>query len=113
MAARSLGLVAGAALLLWAAGRTPREIAAVLVGSRSRVFRVVKADRAGPLTGDDSTGAQAGRARRRVLTPSRKRSVVALLKSCFVVNRKKLATLGRVQQTVVSQLFPCLAAEVT
>jgi transposase len=66
-------------LLLCAAGRTPSAIAAVLFCSRSRVDRVVKAYRAGTLTWDDSTVAQAGRARLRLLTPSLKRSVVALL----------------------------------
>ena len=68
-------------LLLCAAGRTPSEIAAVLFCSRSSVYRVVKAYRAGTLTWEDSTGAQAGRVRRRVLTPSLKRSLQALLKT--------------------------------
>ncbi len=69
-------------LLLGTAGRTPSEIAAVLFCSRSSVYRMVKAYRAGTLTWDDSTGGQAGRARRRVLTPSLKRSVVALSRPC-------------------------------
>jgi len=68
-------------LLLCAAGRTPSEIAAVLFCSRSSVYRVVKAYRAGTLTFDASTGGEAGRARLRTLTPSLKRSVVALLKT--------------------------------
>jgi transposase len=68
-------------LLLCAAGRTPSEIAAVLFCSRSSVYRVVKAYRAGTLTFDDSIADEAGRARLRVLTPSLKRSLVAILKT--------------------------------
>lgn len=68
-------------LLLCAAGRRPSEIAAVLFCSRSSVYRVVKAYRAGTLTFDDSTVDEAGRARLRIMTPSLKRSVVALLKT--------------------------------
>ena len=68
-------------LLLCAAGRTPSEIAGVLFCSRSSVYRVVKAYRAGTLTVEDSTVAPAGWARLRILTPSLKRSVVALLKT--------------------------------
>jgi transposase len=68
-------------LLLGAAGRTPSEIAAMLFCSRSSVYRVVKAYRAGTLMFDDSTEDEAGRARLRIMTPSLKRSVVALLKT--------------------------------
>jgi transposase len=68
-------------LLLCTAGRTPSEIAAVLFCSRSSVYRVVKAYRAGTLRFDDSMVGEAGRARLRILTPSLKRSVVALLKT--------------------------------
>jgi transposase len=68
-------------LLLGAAGRTPSEIAAMLFCSRSSVYRVVKAYRAGTLTFDDATVDEAGRARRRILTPSLKRSMMALLKT--------------------------------
>jgi transposase len=68
-------------LLLCTAGRTPSEIAAVLFCSRSSVYRVVKAYRAGALTFDDATGDKGGRARVRSLTPSLKRSVTALLKT--------------------------------
>jgi hypothetical protein len=68
-------------LLQGAAGRTPSEIAAVRFCSRSSVYRVVKAYGAGTLTVEDSTLAQAGRARLRLLTPSLKRAVVALLKT--------------------------------
>jgi transposase len=66
-------------LLLGAAGRTPSEIAAVLFCSRSRVYRVVKAYRAGTLTVADPTAQDASRVR--ILTPSLQRSVVALLKT--------------------------------
>jgi transposase len=66
-------------LLLSTAGRTPSEIATVLFCSRSSVYRVVKAYRAGTLTFEDSTGSEVSRARVRLLTPSLKRSVLALL----------------------------------
>jgi transposase len=68
-------------LLLCTAGRTPSEIAAVRFCSRSSVYRVVKAYRVGTLMFDDSTGGEVGRARLRILTPSLKRSVMALLKT--------------------------------
>jgi hypothetical protein len=68
-------------LLLCTAGRTPSEIAAVLFCSRSSVYRVVKAYRAGTLTVEEATGGVGGRARVRMLTPSLKRSVLALLKT--------------------------------
>ena len=68
-------------LLLCAAGRTPSEIAAVLFCSRSSVYRVVRAYRAGTLTFGASTADEAGQARLRVLTPSLKRSLVAILKT--------------------------------
>jgi transposase len=64
-------------LLLGAAGRTPSEIAAVLFCSRSSVYRVVKAYRAGTLTFDAPTAAEASRVR--VLTPTLQRSLLALL----------------------------------
>lgn len=67
-------------LLLSAAGRSPTEIAAVLFCSRSSVYRVVKAYRAGTLTFDDASKG-VGQARVRLLTPSLKRSVLALLKT--------------------------------
>jgi len=65
--------------LLWlgAAGRTPSEIAAVLFCSRSSVYRVVKAYRAGTLTFDAPTAAEASRGR--VLTPTLQRSLLAIL----------------------------------
>lgn len=68
-------------LLLCAAGRTPSEVASVLFCSRSSVYRIVRAYRAGTLTFTAVTE-QASRAQRlRVLTPSLKRSVLALLKT--------------------------------
>ena len=68
-------------LLLGAAGRSPTEIAAVLFCSRSSVYRVVRAYRAGTLTFADPAEEDGGRGRLRILTPSLKRSVVALLKT--------------------------------
>jgi len=71
-------------LLLCAAQRTPTEIATVLFCSRSTVYRVVKAYRAGQ--GEElAEGAETGQASahrwRRGLSPSLKRSVLAILKS--------------------------------
>jgi transposase len=64
-------------ILLCAAGFTPTQIAAVLFCSRSSVYRVVKAYRAGSLAGlvdaDPSLRASS-------LTPSLRRSLLALLK---------------------------------
>jgi hypothetical protein len=68
-------------LLLGAAGRTPSEIAAVLFCSRSSVYRVVRAYRAGTLTFEDPAEEDVRRVRLRILTPALKRSVVALLKT--------------------------------
>jgi transposase len=68
-------------LLLGAAGRTPTEIAAVLFCSRSTVYRVVKAYGAGELEWaleEEATGGPP--ARRTVLSPALKRSVLAILK---------------------------------
>jgi transposase len=68
-------------LLLCAAGRTPSEGATVLFCSRSSVYRIVRAYRAGTLTFTAVTE-QAARAQRlRSLTPSLKRSLLALLKT--------------------------------
>ena len=53
----------------------------MLFCSRSSVYRVVKAYRAGTLTFDDSTGSEVDQARLRSMTPSLKRSVLALLKT--------------------------------
>lgn len=68
-------------LLLCAAGRTPSEIAAVLFCSRSSVYRVVRAYRAGTLPFDEMTKAAPQQRRLRLLTPALKRSVHALLKT--------------------------------
>ena len=64
-------------LLLCAAGRTPSEIAAVLFCSRSSVYRVIKAYRAGTLSFDSPAAEEARRAR--VLTPTLQRSLLAIL----------------------------------
>jgi transposase len=68
--------------LLCAAGRTPTEIAAVLFCSRSTVYRVVRAQRAGQWE-ELGAGEEAGRAnspwRPTVLSPALKRSVLAIL----------------------------------
>src|SRR5262245_49594052 len=71
-------------LLLCAAQRTPTEIATVLFSSRSTVYRVVKAYRAGQreeLAEGAKTGPESAHRRRRGLSPSLKRSVLAILKS--------------------------------
>jgi transposase len=68
-------------LLLCAAGRTPSEVASVLFCSRSSVYRVVRAYRAGTLTFTDGSERATQQKRLRVLTPSLKRSVLALLKT--------------------------------
>jgi transposase len=69
-------------LLLGAAGHTPAEIAAVLFCSRSTVYRVVKAYRAGEL--EWALGAEAPgcpQVRRTILSPALKRSILAILKA--------------------------------
>ena len=68
-------------LLPCAAGRTPSEIAAVLFCSRSSVYRVVRAYRAGTPPVDEPNAEGASRARLRVLTPSLRRSLLAILKT--------------------------------
>jgi transposase len=69
-------------LLLCAAGRTPSEVASVLFCSRSSVYRIVRAYRAGTLRFDEATEhATQQRRLRLLLTPSLKRSVHALLKT--------------------------------
>ena len=68
-------------LLLCAAGRTPSEVASVLFCSRSSVYRIVRAYRAGTLPCAEGSKRAAQQRRRRVLTPSLKRSVLALLKT--------------------------------
>ena len=66
-------------LLLGAAGRSPTEIAAVLFCSRSTVYRVVKAYRAGELEGIGGEGVVSPPKRHSVLGPALKRSVLAIL----------------------------------
>jgi transposase len=75
-------LLAVHVLLLCAAGRTPTEIAAVLFCSRSSVYRVVRAYRAGRLGWADE-GADGPRfpGRLSVLTPALTRSLLAVLKA--------------------------------
>lgn len=68
-------------LLLCAAGRTPSEGASVLFCSRSSVYRIVRAYRAGTLRFDEATEHATQQRRLRLLTPSLKRSVHALLKT--------------------------------
>jgi putative transposase len=69
-------------LLLCAAGRTPTEIAAVPFCSRSSVYRVVKAYRAGQLEGMwADQGWESARARRAVLAPALNRTLLAILKA--------------------------------
>jgi transposase len=68
-------------LLLCAAGRTPSEVAGVLFCSRSSVYRIVRAYRAGTLTFDEGSERVIQQRRLRLLTPSLKRSVLALLKT--------------------------------
>src|SRR5215510_1810358 len=66
-------------LLRCATGPTLSEIAVVLFCSRSSVYRVVRAYRAGTLTLTDPTQEEASRVRLR-LTPSLQRSLLAILK---------------------------------
>jgi transposase len=69
-------------LLLCAAGRTPTEIAAVLFCSRSTVYRVVRAYRAGDLEwGEEEEGGGSPLAWRVGLSPTLSRSVLAILKA--------------------------------
>ena len=68
-------------LLLCAAGRTPSEVATVLFCSRSSVYRIVRAYRAGTLTFAEASERTARQRRLWRLTPSLKRSVLALLKT--------------------------------
>jgi transposase len=66
-------------LLLCAAQRSPTEIATVLFCSRSTVYRVVRAYRAGELEGIGEEDVASPLARRPVLGPALKRSVLAIL----------------------------------
>jgi putative transposase len=70
--------------MLWlcAAGRPPTAIAALLCGSRSRVSRTVRAYRAGTLGLEhDDQGQLAPPVRTTGLVPTRRRSLLALLKA--------------------------------
>ncbi len=66
-------------LLLCAAQRSPTEIATVLFGSRSTVYGVVRAYRAGELEGIGEEDVASPLARRPVLGPALKRSELASL----------------------------------
>jgi transposase len=69
-------------LLLCAAGRRPTEIAAVLFCSRSSVYRVIKAYRAGSLGWDDEAESPLRPpVRFTILSPTLKRSLLAILKA--------------------------------
>jgi transposase len=68
-------------LLLCAAGRSPTAIAAVLFCSRSSVYRVVRAYRAGTLTFAAPAAEDATWGGLRPLTPSLQRSMLAILKT--------------------------------
>jgi transposase len=68
-------------LLLCAAGRTPSEVATVLFCSRSSVYRIVRAYRAGTLTFAEASERTVRQRRLWQLTPSLRRSVLALLKT--------------------------------
>jgi transposase len=71
-------------LLLCAAQRTPTEIAAGLWCSRSTVYRVVKAYRAGQVAGlaeEGEASQERGPRRRTMLSPALQRSVLAILQS--------------------------------
>jgi transposase len=68
-------------LLLCAAGRTPSEVASVLFCSRSSVYRIVRAYRAGTLPFEEAQAHATQQRRLRLLTPSLKCSVLALLKT--------------------------------
>jgi transposase len=77
------GYVLGLHMLLWcAAGRHPTDIAAVLLCSRSSVYRTVRADRAGTLGLEpDDDGRLSPPVRTTVLVPTLRRSLLALLKA--------------------------------
>src|SRR5262249_23521024 len=71
-------------LLLCAAQRTPTEIATVLWCSRSTIYRVVKAYRAGQVAGlaeEAEASQERGQRRRTGLSPALQRSVLAILQA--------------------------------
>jgi transposase len=92
-------------LLLCAAGRTPTDIAAALFGSRSSVYRTVRAYRAGTLGWEhDDQGRLMPPIRITVLLPTLRRSLLALLKtppraSGWCRTRWSCATLALTLQT--------------
>jgi len=79
--ARYGSLLALHILLWWTMGRNPTEIAAVLFCSRSSVYRVVRAYRAGTLGLEhEAHGRLTPPVRTTVLLPTRRRSLLARLK---------------------------------
>ena len=83
--ARYSYLLAMHILLLCAAQRTPTEIAAVLFCSRTTVYRVVAAYRAGQWAGcaaEEETDPACSRRRLTVLSPALKRSVGPFCTAC-------------------------------
>jgi transposase len=69
-------------VLWWAAGRTPTDIASVLCGSRSSVYRMVRAYRAGTVgLAHDDDGRLVPPVRTTVLVPTLRRVLLALLKA--------------------------------
>jgi transposase len=69
-------------VLLWAAGRTPTDIAAVLFCARSSVYRTVRAYRQGSLGWElDERGRLMPPVRTTVMLPTLRRSLLALLKA--------------------------------
>jgi putative transposase len=79
--ARYGSLLALHIVLLWTMGRNPTEIAAVLFCSRSSVYRVARAYRAGTLGLEhDAQGRLPPPVRTTVLLPTLRRSLLALLK---------------------------------
>jgi hypothetical protein len=100
-----MALLALHVLLLCAAGRTPKEIAACLFCSRSSVYRTVRAHRAGTfgLT-VDADGQLLPTVCTTVLTPSQQSSLLALLKAVphaygWCRSRGSCATLAATLQT--------------
>ena len=92
-------------LLLCAAGRNPTEIAAALFCSRSSVYRTVRAYQAGHTgAGTRRAGSAGPPVRTTVLTPTLRRSLLALLKAApraygWCRTRWSCATLALTLQT--------------
>jgi putative transposase len=74
-------LLALPVLLLWAAGRTPTELAAVRFCSRSSVYRVVRAYRTGGLEWEEGADGLRPPTRLTVLAPALKRSLLGILQA--------------------------------